>query len=570
MTRTAAGVQTIYVNGAVRATSQLAGTSATWNPSYPLSLANTADGARPWSGTLCLVAIYDIALTPTQVSDNHAAGCARAPNVPPVLDPPAAQSDDEGTAVAVAISATDPDGDTLLYAATNLPDGLSIDPATGSIDGTIGQTAATGSPYAVGITIDDQRGGIVSGTISWVVNPINVDPVLDPIGDLSTAQGQTVAFVAAASDPDNDTLTFQLSGAPLGWSIGTTTGEIAGIADLAGVFPVTVTIDDGHGGSDSETFDWTVKPNADPILDPIVDQASTERESVSLDIEATDPDGDDLAYQATGLPSGLSIDAVSGEISGTVASGAAALSPYSVEITADDGSATASATITWTVAPGERTADVVHYDFSTGSGTTVFDRSGLGTPLDLTISDPSSASWSTNGLTVSGTTIVSPGAATKIFDAVSATNEISVEAWVTPANVTQDGPARIVSLAPNPFARNFMLGQGAWGSQPDDTFASRFRTSSSSSGTPTLFTTAGSASAALTHVVMTRTAAGVQTIYVNGAVRATSQLVRFTSATWNPSFPTLACQHGGRGAPLERHALPRRCLRHRAHSNAGP
>lgn len=57
-----------------------------------------------------------------------------------------------------------------------------------------------------------------------------------------------------------------------------------------------------------------------------------------------------LAYSATGLPSGLSIDPNTGVISGTLPADASENSPYTVTITADDGEATADQVFTWTIA----------------------------------------------------------------------------------------------------------------------------------------------------------------------------------------------------------------------------
>ena len=128
------------------------------------------------------------------------------------------------------------------------------------------------------------------------------------------------------------------------------------------------------------------------------------------------------------------------------------------------------------------------YDFSEGGGSTVGD-SGSGAPLDLTIADPGNVSWVDGGLSVdASTTIISEGAATKVIDAVEASNELTIEAWIRPAPGAQDGPARIVSNASDPFGRNFLLGQGAYSNLPDDVFSLRTRTSSSLGGTPELFT----------------------------------------------------------------------------------
>ena len=194
-------------------------------------------------------------------------------------------------------------------------------------------------------------------------------------------------------------------------------------------------------------------------------------------------------------------------------------------------------------------APVVRYDFVDGSGVTVSD-SGSGVPLDLTISDPGAVSWvSGGGLRVDSATVISSGgAATKVFDAVAVSNEMTVEAWVTPANVSQGGPARIVASAVDPFARNFMLGQGAWSSLADDTFGARLRTTTAVKGQPDLFTPAGTATTGLTHVVMTRTAAGAIAMYVNGVVQGT-QTRAGDFSNWNLSYPLVVANVGNGARP---------------------
>jgi hypothetical protein len=63
-------------------------------------------------------------------------GAAPLPNKAPVLANPGNQSGYTGTAVNLALSATDGDGDTLVFTATGLPGGLAIGSSTGRITGT--------------------------------------------------------------------------------------------------------------------------------------------------------------------------------------------------------------------------------------------------------------------------------------------------------------------------------------------------------------------------------------------------------------------------------------------------
>ena len=58
-----------------------------------------------------------------------------APNTPPSLANPGAQSSPPGEAVSVSLAATDGDGDALYFDAEDLPGGLSLDHDTGVISG---------------------------------------------------------------------------------------------------------------------------------------------------------------------------------------------------------------------------------------------------------------------------------------------------------------------------------------------------------------------------------------------------------------------------------------------------
>ena len=80
--------------------------------------------------------------------------------------------------------------------------------------------------------------------------------------------------------------------------------------------------------------------------------------------------------------------------------------------------------------------------------------------MDLQIENTKAVRRVAGSLDVRGATLIrSEQPATKIIDAVRRTGEISVEAWIRPANTNQDGPARIVTLSKSANERNFTLGQ---------------------------------------------------------------------------------------------------------------
>ena len=167
------------------------------------------------------------------------------------------------------------------------------------------------------------------------------------------------------------------------------------------------------------------------------------------------------------------------------------------------------------------------YDFTEGSGSVVYDRSGFGESLDLTIADPSAVAWiQGGGLSIVSPTIVqSPANATKITRAITATGQMTIEAWIKPDNAEQAGPARIITLSGDPYSRNFTLGQDL------AAYDVRCRTTdTSSNGIPSV-SIQGPAENRLAHVVYTRDAQGLANIYIDGTL-AVSQTVTGDVSNW--------------------------------------
>jgi hypothetical protein len=102
---------------------------------------------------------------------------------------------------------------------------------------------------------------------------------------------------------------------------------------------------------------------------------------------------------------------------------------------------------------------VALYEFKTGSGTIAYDTSGVDPANNLTISGD--VTWVEGwGLDFSdGKAQGSTSDSRKIAQLIQATGEYTIEAWVVPANVTQEGPARIISYSAGTDVRNFTLGQ---------------------------------------------------------------------------------------------------------------
>jgi VCBS repeat-containing protein len=175
------------------------------------------------------------------------------------------------------------------------------------------------------------------------------------------------------------------------------------------------------------------------------------------------------------------------------------------------------------------TGQLVLYTFKEGQGATINDVSGVGTPLNLTVDNEGATSWlAEGGLAIDSSTIISSTAiATKVIDAVKASNEITIEAWLKPANASQTGPARIVTLSENHYGRDFTLGQNA------NAYEVRLRTAETNgNGTPSLTSPSGSLTTQLTHVVYTRDNLELGKLYVNGSLVIT-EVVSGDFSSWD-------------------------------------
>ncbi len=271
---------------------------------------------------------------------------------------PGDQANSEGDTVALEVTATDPNGLPLTFSADGLPDGLSIDPQSGLIFGTINAGAATASPYLTTITASDGTSSDEQ-SFNWTVSPadnFSSGVTVFPIDDQYNTEGDQVSLLVTATSPSNLPLTFSADGLPDGLSIdsqsGLISGTIAAGAANAGPYTTTVTASDGTS-SDNQTFVWNVFSGASftagVSITPIPDQQNAEGDQVSLQVNATNANSLPLSYSADGLPDGLSIDSQSGLISGTIAAGAANDGPYLTTVTATDGSSTDVQFFNWNV-----------------------------------------------------------------------------------------------------------------------------------------------------------------------------------------------------------------------------
>ena len=210
-------------------------------------------------------------------------------------------------------------------------------------------TATNGSHQLTAVARD--AAGNITTSAARTVNVNNVAPNRAPTlvqpANQTSAEGTAVSVALSASDPDGTPVSFSASGLPAGLSISQATGLISGTPSYtsAGTFTVTATVSDGSLTA-SRTFSWVIaNTNRPPSLQQPANQSSAPRVNASLQLSATDPDGTAVTYQATGLPPGLTINGLTGLISGRLAQNATGV--YSVVASASDGLTISSRTFAW-------------------------------------------------------------------------------------------------------------------------------------------------------------------------------------------------------------------------------
>ena len=175
----------------------------------------------------------------------------------------------------------------------------------------------------------------------------NRPPVLAAIGNRSTDPGVQLAFVLSATDPDGDALDFSATGLPTGAELIDQGDGTAGFAwtptlDQAGNHEVTFTVTDAGAPaeSDSEVVTLSVGDvNHPPALALVGDRTVYEGSPFAIDLEASDPDANLLAFSVAGMPpDGVLFDAGDGtaQLGWTPASGSAGSYPLTVTV-GDDG-----------------------------------------------------------------------------------------------------------------------------------------------------------------------------------------------------------------------------------------
>ncbi len=243
----------------------------------------------------------------------------------------------------VQLSATDPDQDTIAYNYQSLgsptPEDdspVTFDPAIGSFSWTPSQNVVIppdeSTKYQVKFMAVDSVAASAEQTLTIHVTNYNRDPVMGTIDPViqSVREGETATItVAQGTDPENDPLTLRVNGDPLSlggtfdpasrtftWTPGY---DLLSPPIVSTNYIVQFTLTDPYGGRTVEEAVITVLEfdpfagNTPPVIQVQPTQATVpEEQTVTIEVQGSDPDGDTLQFNVSGMPPGATFQPKAG------------------------------------------------------------------------------------------------------------------------------------------------------------------------------------------------------------------------------------------------------------------
>ncbi len=310
-----------------------------------------------------------------------------------------AENTSVGVNIGAPVSATDEDGDPLIYTLGG------VDAASFGIIGTSGQLQTraeldyeTKDSYAVTILVSDGNGGTDTIGVAISVTDENDDPIFVE-GDSTTRSvaentgaGVNIGSPVSATDEDGDTLTYILGGVDAAaFGVVGSSGQLQTRTPLdyetEDAYSVTILVSDGNGGTDTigvtmsvtdkneaivPVIEGTVIPEVDETPQthaPVFTGSQTTRSiaentpsgvNIGSPVSATDADDDTLTYTLSGTDAAaFRIVSITGQLKTHAPLNFEAKNAYTVTVDVSDGTHTDTIIVAITIIDVDETPPTV-------------------------------------------------------------------------------------------------------------------------------------------------------------------------------------------------------------------
>ncbi len=164
-------------------------------------------------------------------------------------------------------------------------------------------TPAQTGLYIVQLIVNDGQVNSEPDTVQVTVQaPPNHNPEITSNPVTQATVGQSYSYTVTATDADGDTLSYALSNAPEGMTIGANSGQIAWTPETPGMVEVVIEVSDGKGGSATQSYSIEVddgEPPPPPPPGPIPPDPVTVAPPVDPTVPTTMADATSFLYSGS-------------------------------------------------------------------------------------------------------------------------------------------------------------------------------------------------------------------------------------------------------------------------------